>query len=127
MILQPACWARGVSPYLPLNLSPEMERQIERVLILADKPITSRPIAAATVLDALPAACRVDEVLCRSVRRYLDRYMRKVGLGHAGVEIAATDGARQHHDVDGRVRVEPEDVLVHEHVAAARRVEEVEP
>lgn len=93
MILQPACWARGVSPYLPLNLSPEMERQIERVLILADKPITSRPIAAATVLDALPAACRIDEVLCRSVRRYLDRYMRKVGLGHAGVEIAATDGA----------------------------------
>ena len=37
-----ACWrpsaaARGVSPYLPLNLSPEIERQIERVLILADR------------------------------------------------------------------------------------------
>ncbi len=29
--------ARGVSPYLPLNLSPEIERQIERVLILADR------------------------------------------------------------------------------------------
>ena len=28
------------SPYLPLNLSPEIERQIERVLILADKPVT---------------------------------------------------------------------------------------
>ena len=26
--------------------------------------------------------------------------------------------ARQHHDVDGRVGVEPEDVLVHQHVAA---------
>jgi hypothetical protein len=89
---QSPAWARGVSPYLPLNLSPEMERQIERVLILADKPITSRPIAAAAVLDALPAACRIDETLCRSVRRYLDRYMRKVGLAHASAEVAATDG-----------------------------------
>ena len=28
--------AGGVSAYLPLNLEPEMERQIERVLILAE-------------------------------------------------------------------------------------------
>ena len=46
--------ARGVSPYLPLNLEPEIEAQIERVLILAGKPVMRRPIAAATVLDALP-------------------------------------------------------------------------
>ena len=74
-------------------MSPEIERQIERVLILADKPITSRPIAAATVLDALPAACRVDAALCNRVRRYLDGYMRKIGLAHASVEVAATDGS----------------------------------
>ena len=83
--------ARGVSPYLPLNMAPEMERQIERVLILADKPILSRPIAAATVLDALPAACRIDEVLCGEVRRYLNRYMRKIGVDHASVEGAVAD------------------------------------
>src|SRR5258708_7976548 len=29
--------------YLPLNLEPEMERQVERVLILADEPILKRP------------------------------------------------------------------------------------
>jgi hypothetical protein len=84
--------ARGVSPYLPLDMAPEMERQIERVLILADKPITSRPIPAATVLDALPAACRLDEHLCASVRRYLDRYMHKLGVAHASAEGAAVDG-----------------------------------
>ena len=33
--------------------------------------------------------------------------------------------AGQHHDVDRRVRVEPEDVLVAEHVATLGRVEEV--
>ena len=89
----PDSWARGASPYLPLNLSPEIERQIERVLILADRPITSRPIAAATVLDALPAACRIDPALCARVRRYLDGYMRKAGLVHASAELAAHDGA----------------------------------
>jgi hypothetical protein len=86
-------WTRGVSPYLPLNLDPEIERQIERVLILADKPVISRPIAAATVLDALPAACQIDAVLCRSVRRYLERYMGTFGLDHASVEGAVVDGA----------------------------------
>lgn len=88
-----AAHARGASPYLPLNQSPEVERQIERVLLLADRPVTSRPIAAATVLDALPAACKVDEVLCASVRRYLNRYMRKAGVAHASVEAGAIDGA----------------------------------
>jgi hypothetical protein len=86
-------WARGVSPYLPLNLDPEIERQIERVLILADKSIISRPIALATVLDALPAACRIDPVLCSGVRRYLDRYTNSFGLDHASAEGAAVDGA----------------------------------
>ncbi|HTJ16350.1 MAG TPA: hypothetical protein VL494_06170, partial [Steroidobacteraceae bacterium] len=86
-------WARGASPYLPLNLSPEMERQMERVMLLADRPIMSRPIAAATVLEALPAACRIDAALCSRVRRYLDRYMHKAGLTEASVEGVAHDGA----------------------------------
>jgi len=52
---------------LPLNLEPEIEAQIERVLILADQPVMRRPIAAATVLDALPKACKVDPALCERV------------------------------------------------------------
>ncbi|WP_341502686.1 capsule assembly Wzi family protein [Gallaecimonas sp. GXIMD4217] len=82
--------ARGVSPYLPLNLSPEIERQVERVLILADKPVLRRPIAAATVLDALPKACQQDPVTCGQVRRYLKRYMKKAGVSHASAELALT-------------------------------------
>jgi hypothetical protein len=86
-------WAKGATPYLPLNLAPEIERDIERVLILADKPVMSRPIAAAIVLDALPAACRSDEVLCGRVRRFVERYMRSFVLEHASVAGAASDGA----------------------------------
>lgn len=84
--------ARGVSPYLPLNLEPEIERQIERVLILADKPVMTRPIAAATVLDALPKACEVDAALCRRVEAYLQRYMRRSGVTRLRGELALTTG-----------------------------------
>ena len=59
----PDAWARGASPYLPLNLSPEMERQIERVLILADRPITSRP--AALSARALSVTAMVGDGLMR--------------------------------------------------------------
>jgi hypothetical protein len=83
--------ARGVSPYLPLHISPEIERQIEQVLLLAGQPIARRPIPAAMVLDALPAACEVDEALCRRVRRYLSAYMGRYAVTHASVEAAATE------------------------------------
>ena len=85
--------ARGVSPYLPLNLEPEMEAQIERVLLLGNQPVMSRPIAAATVLKALPKACAIDRVLCAQVTAYLARYTHVSGLTHASVEGAATHGS----------------------------------
>ena len=86
-------FARGVSPYLPLNLEPEMEAQVERVLLLAGRPVMRRPIAAASVLDALPKACAVDQALCTQVGRYLARYTHTSALTHASLEGAATHGA----------------------------------
>ncbi|MFL6601393.1 MAG: capsule assembly Wzi family protein [Steroidobacteraceae bacterium] len=91
---------RGVSPYLPLNLEPEIETQIERVLILADKPVMTRPIAAATVLDALPKARKIDPALCDRVDRYLSRLMHTKGIARASVEGASSSG-------DGRAIVAP--------------------
>jgi Capsule assembly protein Wzi len=91
-MLPAAAFGRGVSPYLPLNLEPEMESQIERVLILGDQPVMTRPIAAARVIDALPKACKVDHALCQRVERYLRRFMHTEGIAHASVEGAATAG-----------------------------------
>src|SRR5688572_5759529 len=82
--------ARGVSPYLPLQMSPEIERQIDQVMLYAGRPIVRRPIPAAAVLDALPEACKVDEALCRRVRRYLNAYMARYAVSHASIEGAAT-------------------------------------
>jgi hypothetical protein len=81
-----------VTPYLPLNLDPELEREVERVLILGDKPVMTRPIPAAMVLDALPKACAVDPVLCKRVRRGLKKYMGDSALEFASVEGTAVSG-----------------------------------
>jgi hypothetical protein len=87
-----AAFGRGVTPYLPLNLEPEMESQIERVLILADKPVMKRPIPAAAVLDALPKACQFDSALCERVRRFLARYTHTTDIAYASVGAAASTG-----------------------------------
>jgi len=83
--------ARGVSPYLPLNLTPEIERDIERVLILGNQPVLTRPIPAARVLDALPAACKRNAKLCARVRNYLKQYMGTAAITHVGIEGAYED------------------------------------
>jgi hypothetical protein len=84
--------ARGVSPYLPLGISPEIERKIERVLILAEQPALKRPLAAATVLDALPRACERDAVLCEEVGRYLRSLARTTGIAYASASVGGGTG-----------------------------------
>jgi hypothetical protein len=84
--------ATGVTPYLPLNMSPEAERQIERLLILAGRPVITRPIAVATVLEALHDASKKDEVLARLVERYLERYMPEASLSQLRMELALNSG-----------------------------------
>ena len=124
------CAARGAhaqaTAYVPLNLEPEMERQIERVLILADEPILKRPYSVELVKLALPAACKVDAPLCRRVKRYLDRYARDYGVSHASLTGSYTHGAsgkdvvpnqhglpdRSHYDFSAVGYVQPSDYFL---------------
>jgi hypothetical protein len=113
--------AGALSGYLPLNLEPEIERQVERVLILADEPILKRPIPVELVRLALPQACQIDKPLCTKVRRYLDRYERDYGVTHASVTAAATDKTKvivpneygmpsdSHWEASGQAYVQPSD------------------
>ncbi len=91
--------AAGVSAYLPLQIAPELERQVERALILAGRPVLKRPIAVAAVRDALPAICERDAALCESVRRHLRGYLqddgtRDIGLGYLTITASATEDDR---------------------------------
>jgi Capsule assembly protein Wzi len=89
VLAAPQAHGSGASPYLPLNLSPEIERKVERVLILAGQPVLTRPVPVAKVLDALPKARRLDPALCAQVDSFLDRYFRSAGIGHASIEVTA--------------------------------------
>ena len=80
----------AVSAYLPLNLAPELESRVERVLVLAGVPVMTRPVRVETVLASLPAACTRNSALCRQVRRDLAPYLGAVSVTGAGVEVAAT-------------------------------------
>jgi hypothetical protein len=115
----------GVSAYLPLNLEPEMERQVERVLILADEPILKRPFPVALVQLALPKACEVDKTLCEKVRRYLQRYSRDYAVTHASATGSIThNGAgdvvpnghglpvNSHWDLSAQAFVQPNDYFL---------------
>ena len=116
--------AAGVSAYLPLNLEPEMERQIERVLILADEPILKRPFAVALVELALPKACETDKPLCEKVKKYLERYSRDYAVTHASATGAVTHGAsvvvpnqyglssKSDWELSAQAYVQPNDYLV---------------
>src|ERR1700737_1014135 len=120
-----AAMADGVSAYLPLNLEPEMERQVERVLILADEPILKRPFPVALVQLALPKACEVDKSLCAKVTRYLQRYSRDYAVTHASATGSIThNGAgdvvpnghglpvNSHWDLSAQAFVQPNDYFL---------------
>ncbi len=98
-----AALADGVSAYLPLNLEPETEQQIERVLILADEPVLKRPFAVALVELALPKACERDRRLCTRVKKYLERYSRDYALTHASAAGSITLAPRDAHGADAVV------------------------
>ena len=87
MLLPAGVSAGGVSPYLPLNKSPEIERKIERVLILAGRPVMTRPIPAAIVIEALNDARQKDEELCEQVEHYLLQDILSFHSGHLVINI----------------------------------------
>ena len=86
-LLATNAYSRGVSPYLPLNMSPEAERQIERLMALAGVPILTRPIPAVQVQDAIKSYCKQPGTVCRQVRNYLQRYRQTDGFTYANLEV----------------------------------------
>ncbi len=119
-----AALADGVTAYIPLNLEPEMERQIERVLILADEPILKRPFAVGLVQLALPKACERDKALCIKVKKYLERYSKDYAVTHASLTASASRGADvtvpdqhglpldSHYELSAQGYVQPNDYLL---------------
>ena len=86
--------SRGVSPYLPLNMSPEVERQIDRLLAISGDSVLTRPIPASRVHDALERSCDRPNTLCRQVRNYLERFKQSDGVSYFNAQLNYKDDTR---------------------------------
>jgi hypothetical protein len=84
----------GISGYLPLNLEPRLEHDVERLMVLAGEPVMRRPIALAAIERAMPDACAADEALCMQVQRELAPWMGRAALGMASFEAAIANAAQ---------------------------------
>ena len=104
LLLATVLQAGEVGGYLPLNLAPRLEADVEQMLALADRPVIRRPIPLSDITDALTDACQVDEPLCLRVQRELAPWLGRAALGMASFEAAIATAA---HGADSSRLTEP--------------------
>ncbi|WP_239923507.1 capsule assembly Wzi family protein [Agaribacterium haliotis] len=81
------------SLYMPLNVSPEIDRRINELFVVAQMPQVKKPYPVKLIHQAMEKVEDSHPGLSSSVRNYLQRYSHKVGLSHVSAEIADGSGA----------------------------------
>lgn len=71
---------QGISPYLPLNMSPNIERDIEMLMSLTPAAPVSKPYRVSELTHRLPSIKRTDPALHQRLTRYLQRYDSESGM-----------------------------------------------
>tara|TARA_R110001599_G_scaffold58012_2_gene159702 strand:- start:13493 stop:14896 length:1404 start_codon:yes stop_codon:yes gene_type:complete len=84
-------WAKGLSPYLPLQISSEIESQIEKVMALTPGAPLTRPYKAVDVMRRNKLIATRFPELHRSVDAYLARYKDTFSLTHASASVSVSD------------------------------------
>lgn len=88
LILFPsAALAKGISPYLPLKLTPEVESQIEKLMAITPSAPLSKPYKAKSLLNRLELIKDSHPVLYQRLGKYLNRYKKQVLVNHLGIEV----------------------------------------
>ncbi len=80
-------FAKGPSPYLPLQVDPLIELELNRLATLAKLPILTKPYHAATVNRYLDKIVDSHPTLYIHITTYLKRYKIDAALTHAAVQI----------------------------------------
>jgi hypothetical protein len=82
---------KGLSPYLPLNISPEIEVQIEKVMALTPGAPLSKPYKAVDVMQRNESLAARFPDLHRAVNAYLARYKDTISSTHFSVSGSVND------------------------------------
>jgi len=84
-------FAKGPSPYLPLQVDPLIELELNRLATLAKLPILTKPYQAAIVNRYLDKIIDSYPILHKRISTYLKRYKQEAALTHASVQVNYSD------------------------------------
>ncbi len=83
--------ASGVSPYLPVKLSPILENEIERLFTLSGTPNLTKPYSLSTTLAAMEKIKLEYPLLYSRLNKYFQRYKNTHSLTHLSARLASSN------------------------------------
>ena len=83
--------AKGPSPYLPLQVDPLIELELNRLATLAKLPLLTKPYHAATVNRYLEKVVDSYPTLYKRISTYLKRYKQDAAITHASIQLNYAD------------------------------------
>ncbi len=87
--------AKGISPYLPLKLAPEVETHIEKVIALTPSAPLTKPYKAKDLLNRLELIKHSHPILHNRLQDYLSRYRKPIFVGHLDAELSISNDTRK--------------------------------
>lgn len=91
MGLSSAACASGVSPYLPLNLAPEVELQIEKLMAMTGDTPLIKPYKAKEITTRLESIKDYHPLLYRRLSAYLARYTENIANTHRAAVLSGSN------------------------------------
>lgn len=83
--------AEGVTPYLPMNMSPIFENDIEKLAVLTNIPQLTKPYNVVTVLRHMKKIRSSHPALYRRLDKAMESYSSGIALGHARLSFSSSD------------------------------------
>ncbi|HEY7771815.1 MAG TPA: capsule assembly Wzi family protein [Marinagarivorans sp.] len=87
-----AASANGVSQYVPVNVDPVVERDIERLAVYANLTDLTRPYSVALIQQGLGHIESSHPGLHRRLERYLAKFQKRLAVSHAAIAVETSDG-----------------------------------
>lgn len=96
LIITTACYfqlahAKGISPYLPLKLAPEVESQIEKLMAMTSNAPLTKPYKAIDLLSRIEHIKSSHPTLYKRLSSYLKRYQDSAVLSHVSAELSISN------------------------------------
>lgn len=89
--LSASSYAGGVSPYLPINVSPLLEKEVERLAVVAGMPSLRKPYSLASIYAYMDKIKNTHHALHGRLSLALQPYSAHAAVTHASITIADSD------------------------------------